>query len=249
MSSVTAPPIIRATLPGPLDPRWSLLDGLEIDGTTVTIHPGHWIRYENPTWLLCDWEDVRANLLPVTETAGEALEQTVLDYIASHGRATTDPAEVLNTAWHVYSHLFRDELLPIGGLEEIGPDELRMLREAATLMSLNRVEQDGHITNISPTWFFAVAVPLVFGLSDEAGQFIDEAYHGTWFNETRRIESVKAHAALGGRLVHGCQSSANMTGGVVAPYGTDMEAFRLELAAVRPEWITAVRNSAGRNPR
>ncbi|MEV8153393.1 hypothetical protein AB0R11_12375, partial [Streptomyces fradiae] len=30
--------------------------------------------------------------------------------------------------------------------------------------------------------------------------------HGGWFNEPRRIESIKAHAALGGRLLHGCQS-------------------------------------------
>jgi len=239
--STTAPPVIRATLPGPLDPRWSRLPGLEIDGSALTITPGHWLRFENPVWLVCDWPAVRDRLLPVTETGEQALEQTVLDYIRTHRRVTTDPAEVLSTAWHVYAYLFRDELLPVAGLEAIGPAELRMLREAATLMALNKVEPDGHISIISPTWFFGVAVPLVFGLSDEAGQRIDEVYHGTWFNEYRRVESVKAHAALGGRLVHGCQSGGNMSGGVVAPYGIDTDAFRAELAGMRDEWIAAVR--------
>jgi hypothetical protein len=44
-----------------------------------------------------------------------------------------------------------------------------------------------------------------------------EVYHSTWFNESRRIESVKAHAALGGRLVHGCQSVPNQSGGACVP--------------------------------
>jgi hypothetical protein len=244
MSPTIAPPVIRATLPAPLDPRWSRLPGLEVDGSTLTLAPDYWFRFESQSWIVCDWPGVRDELLPVTESGDQALEQAVLDYIRAHGRATTDPAEVLATAWHVYAHLFRDELLPVAGLEAIGPDELRMLREAATLMALNKVETDGHISNISPTWFFGVAVPLVFGLSDEAGQAIDEAYHGTWFNETRRIESVKAHAALGGRLVHGCQSAGNLSGGVVAPYGTDIARFRDELGAMRADWISAIRKPA-----
>ena len=107
---------------------------------------------------MCDWADVRDELLPVTETGEQALEQAVLDYIRGHGRTTTDPAEVLATAWRVYAYLFRDDLLPVAGLEAIGPAELRMLREAATLMALNKVETDGHISNISPPWFFGEAV-------------------------------------------------------------------------------------------
>ena len=244
MSPTAAPPVIVATLPGPLDPRWSHLSGLETDGNTVTLAPDYWLRFESPSWTLCDWTGVRDNLLPVTETGEQALEQTVLNYIRDHARTTTDPAEVLDTAWHVYAHLFRDELLPVPGLADIGPDELKMLREAATLMALNKVETDGHISNISHTWFFGIAVPLVFGLTDEAGQAIDEAYHGTWFNESRRIEAVKAHAALGGRLVHGCQSAGNLSGGVVAPYGTDITRFRDELGAMREDWISAVRKPA-----
>jgi hypothetical protein len=244
MSPTAAPPVIRATLPAPLDPRWSRLPGLEIDGSTVTIDPGHWFRFENPTWLVCDWAGVRDELLPVAETGSQALEQTVLDYIRAHGRATADPAEVLGTAWNVYAYLFRDELLPVAGLEAIGPAELKMLREAATLMALNKVETNGHISNIAPTWFFGAAIPVVFDLDEQAGQLIDEVYHGTWFNESRRTESVKAHAALGGRLVHGCQSAANLSGGAVAPYGTDISAFRDELAEMRSEWISAIRKPA-----
>lgn len=241
MSTTTATPAIRATLPGPLDPRWSRLPGLGVEGNVLTLAPEYWFRFENPNWLVCDWTAVRDNLMPATETSDQALEQTVLDYIRAHGHVTTDPAEVLDTAWHVYAHLFRDELLPVAGLEAIGPDELKMLREAATLMALNKVETSGHISNISPSWFFGAAVPIVFDLDETKGEIIDGAYHGTWFNEPRRIESVKAHAALGGRLVHGCQSGANLSGGVVAPYGTDIAAFRDELAAMRPEWLQATR--------
>jgi hypothetical protein len=39
MSPTAAPPIIRATLPGP---RWSRLTGLEADGSTVTLAPASW---------------------------------------------------------------------------------------------------------------------------------------------------------------------------------------------------------------
>jgi hypothetical protein len=241
MPPTAAPPTIRATLPGPLDPRWSRLAGLQVDATTVTIDPGYWFRFESRSWLVCDWAGVRDDLLPVTETSDQALEQAALDYVRAHGRTTTDPAEVLATAWQVYAYLFRDDLLPVAGLEAIGPGELRMLREAATLMALNKVETDGHISNISPTWFFGEAVPVVFDLDEQAGRSLDELYHGGWFNEPRRAESVKAHAALGGRLVHGCQSSGNLSGGVVAAYGTDIAVFRDELTAMRAGWVQAIR--------
>lgn len=65
-------------------------------------------------------------------------------------------------------------------------------------------------------------------------------YHGGFFTETRRIESIKAHAALGGRLVHGCQSSPNMSGGVVAPYGVDVDRFTTELNAFKGAWRAAI---------
>ncbi|GAA4235609.1 hypothetical protein GCM10022254_43210 [Actinomadura meridiana] len=54
---------------------------------------------------------------------------------------------------------------------------------------------------------------------------------------------VKAHVALGGRLVHGCQSGqeVNMAGGCVVPFGADIGRFRDELSAFRHEWIERVR--------
>jgi hypothetical protein len=244
MQPTTAPPVIRATLPGPLDPRWSRLPGLTTNGNDLTLTPDFWLQFADPTWLLCDWAGVRDNLLNATETSEQALEQTVLNYIRVHSRTTADPAEVLATAWDVYAYLFRDDLLPVPGLEDIGPAELRMLREAAILMSLNKVQATGEIANISPVWFFGVAIPMVFGLDDATGQMLDEVYHSTWFAENRRTESIRAHAALGGRLVHGCQSSPDMTGGVVAPYGTDIAAFHATLRAMRAGWITATRNLA-----
>ncbi|NLU70633.1 hypothetical protein [Streptomyces sp. HNM0574] len=57
---------------------------------------------------------------------------------------------------------------------------------------------------------------------------------------TKDAESIKAHAALGGRLVHGCQSVPDQAGGVVAPYGTAMPTFRDELAALKGDWLDQV---------
>jgi len=56
------------------------------------------------------------------------LEQAALDFIRLHSRSTSDAAEVLAIGWQVYSYLFRDELLPVPGLDQIGPAELRILR-------------------------------------------------------------------------------------------------------------------------
>lgn len=65
----------------------------------------------------------------------------------------------------------------------------------------------------------------------------------TWFNESRRVESIKAHAALGGRLVHGCQSvMLNLAGGAGAcvPYGASITRFQKDLSAFRAEWLAVV---------
>lgn len=166
--------------------------------------------------------------------------QYFLNFICAHGRTTSDPAEVLSIAWQVYAYLFRDELLPVAGLEQIGPEQLRMPREAATLMALNKVELDGTITNIGPRWFFPAATSVVFDLDDATGAMLDEVYHSSWFNEARRVESIKAHAALGGRLVHGCQSVPDQPGGACVPYGASITRFRDDLSAFRVEWLAAV---------
>jgi hypothetical protein len=232
---------IPVELPEAFDPRWKRLPGIDVSGTRITIDPSaYFFRFDSASWRVCDWKTVRRDLLPVEETGEAALEQLALDFIRRHAESTTDPARVLATAWEVYAYLFRNELLPVAGLERIGTTELRMLREAATLMALNKVELDGTISNVGPCWFFPAATSVVFDLDEETGGLLDEVYHSTWFNESRRVESVKAHAALGGRLVHGCQSVPDQSGGACLPYGTSIDKFRTELRAFRSEWLAAV---------
>jgi hypothetical protein len=241
MISTTAPPLVRLELPEPFDARWNRVQGITVNGPSITLDPSaYFFRFDSASWLLCDWETVKRDLLTMAETSDTALEQIVLDFININGRPTNDAAEVMATAWRVYSHVFRDELLPVAGLEEIGPAELRMLREAGTFMALNKVELDGSISNVGPCWFAPAMAAAVFGLSDEMSKLLDEAFHGTWFNESRRVESVKAHAALGGRLVHGCQGSANQSGGACVPYGASIDHFRDSLSGFRDEWLAAV---------
>jgi hypothetical protein len=241
MTATVPAAAISVALAEQFDPRWARLPGVTIDGRTITIDPAaYFFRFNSASWLVCDWDTVRDQLLDTRESSETALEQAALDFIRSHARTTSDAAEVLCIAWQVYSYLFRDELLPVPGLDQIGSAELRMLREAATLMALNKVELDGTISNIGPCWFFPAATSVVFDLDDDTGAMLDEVYHSTWFNESRRIESVKAHAALGGRLVHGCQSVPNQSGGACVPYGASIEHFRDELRQFRSQWLTAV---------
>ncbi|MFC5183199.1 hypothetical protein [Actinomadura harenae] len=117
------------------------------------------------------------------------------------------------------------------------------LVEMGVMMALNRVELSGEISNVGPAWMFGEAAHVVYGLGTEEAELIDELYHGSWFNEPRRVEQVKAHVALGGRLIHGCQSGTevNMAGGCVAPFGVDIAAFRRELNAFRDAWVEQVR--------
>ncbi|MGW2937133.1 hypothetical protein ACWDA7_36055 [Streptomyces sp. NPDC001156] len=232
---------ITVVLPEAFDERWSRLPGIQVDGRRITIDPAeYFFRFESHTWLIADWEQVKSQLLDVEETTESAVEQLALEFIKAHAASTSDAARVLATAYEVYAHLFRDEHLAGLGLPQITPGHLRMLREAATLMALNKVELDGRISNVGPCWFFPAATTVVFDLDDEIGGLLDEVYHGGWFNEHRRIESIKAHAALGGRLVHGCQSVPDQSGGVVAPYGASMTAFRDDLAALKTGWIKQV---------
>jgi hypothetical protein len=238
--------IIRAELPEPFHEGWNRLAGVTAAGNTLTIEPKeYFFRFENPTWLLCDWRDVERNLLGAQENAEVALEQIVLNFIKAHGRRTSDPAEVLTTAWQVYSYLFRPEHLSDPAIERMGVTarDLRILTEMGTVMALNRIEQDGTISNVGPAWLFGEAAKVVYRLCTSEAELIDELYHGTWFNESRRIEQVKAHAALGGRLVHGCQSGLeiNMAGGCAAPYGANIARFRKELGRFRASWIEQVR--------
>jgi hypothetical protein len=241
MTTTTAPAAISVELPEPFDPRWARLPGITVDGRRVTIDPAaYFFRFNSASWLVCDWDTVRTGILDTQETSETALEQAALDFIRAHAHTTSDAAEVLAVAWQVYTYLFRDELLPVPGLDQVGPAELRILREAATLMALNKVELDGTISNVGPCWFFPAATSVVFDLDDQVGGMLDEVYHSTWFNESRRLESVKAHTALGGRLVHGCQSVPNQSGGACVPYGASIARFREDLGQFREQWLTAV---------
>jgi hypothetical protein len=87
MTTTTAvPTIIEVTMPVPFSAGWNLLDGVIVDDCTLRIDPAaYFYRFENPTWLLCDWDGVRRDLLAVSETPDQALEQRVLDYIRAQG--------------------------------------------------------------------------------------------------------------------------------------------------------------------
>ncbi|MFG2386379.1 hypothetical protein [Streptomyces avermitilis] len=232
---------ITVVLPEAFDERWSRLPGIQVDGRRITIDPAeYFFRFESHTWLVADWELVKSRLLDVEETTESAVEQLALEFVKNHAESTADAARVLTTAYEVYAYLFRDEHLAGLDLPQITADHPRMLCEAATLMALNKVELDGRISNVGPCWFFPAATSVVFDLDDETGGMLDEVYHGGWFNEHRRIESIKAHAALGGRLVHGCQSVPDQSGGVVAPYVASMGAFREDLAAFKAGWLEQV---------
>jgi hypothetical protein len=247
MTATATTPAVAATspitvgLPEAFDPRWNRIDGITVDGHgIITIDPAvYFFRYENPTWVLCDWETVKAELLGTMESTEQAVEQRALEFVRAHGRQTSDPALVLQTGWQVAAHLFRDEYLDEPGLD-VTPLQLKALREATTIMALNKVELTGRLSNVGPCWFFPVATGVVFEFSYGEGQGLDELYHGAWFNEYRRRESVLAHAALGGRLVHGCQAASDMKGGCVLAYGTDLARFRAELEASDKEWMARV---------
>ncbi|MFI8932452.1 hypothetical protein ACIG3E_32910 [Streptomyces sp. NPDC053474] len=227
-------------LPEPFTSEWSRIDGITISGNTITVDPQrYFFRYENPSWVVADWDLVRNELLDVQETTDQAVEQQALEFVRAHGRTTGNPAEVLEIAYRVAAYLYRDAHLHVQGLD-VTERQLTALREATTLMALNRVELNGHLANVGPCWFFPVATSVVFGFTEEEGQVLDELYHGGWFHEGRRREAVLAHAALGGRLVHGCQAAADMAGGCVLAYGTDLSAFRTELDSLRHDWMDRV---------
>lgn len=234
--------IIAAELDTPLSDAWNRVPGVTVDGHQLSIDPDiYFFRYDSPRWVLCDWTAVKNGLLDVHEQLDTAMEQRTLQFVLDHGTATRDGGKVLRTAERVYRHLFREEHLADPGLAGLTPRHLQILREMGVMMSLNRVELSGRISTIGPAWFFPVCSQRVFDLDGSTAEQIDELYHGTFFNESRRVESVKAHAALGGRLVHGCQSAPDQSGGAVVAYGTDITAFSAELGRLKHEWMQRIR--------
>lgn len=91
--TATAPPVISVELPEPFDARWSRLPGVAIEGHVITIDPAqYFFRFDSSSWLVCDWDGVREELLDLTESTETALEQISLDFIrATAGQPATRP--------------------------------------------------------------------------------------------------------------------------------------------------------------
>ncbi|MEV8635529.1 hypothetical protein AB0395_28100 [Streptosporangium sp. NPDC051023] len=232
---------ISVELPEAFDERWNRIPGVTVNGRRVTITPEqYFFKFTNHSWLVIPWAQVERDMLGVTETDDKALEQIALEYIQAHATSTRDAATVLAIGYEVYRYIFREEHLADLGIPQITAEHLTMLRQVGTFMALNKVELTGEISNIGPAWFFNSTTRAVFDLTDVQGDMLDEVYHGGWFNEPRRLELVRAHTALGGRLVHGCQSVPSQTGGAVVPYGAPLQTFREELARMKDTWIAAV---------
>lgn len=245
MVSVKAPPVVAVELPVVFDERWNRVPGIGVEETRVTVDPSrYFFRFDSPSWPVCGWTRVERELLPVRETREAAVEEIVAAYVAAHGRSTRDAGEVLRTAWTVYSLLLRDSLLPVAGLEEVGPVELGALRQAATFMALNSVAMDGAIRNVGPCWFAAEMAGIVFGLDSEVTGLLDEVLHGAWFGKRWRLESLKAHAALGGKLVHGSSEGLYGFGGACVPFGTSVPGLRRDLVVSRRAWLEAAFDAA-----
>lgn len=67
---------ITVELPEAFDPRWNRLPGIQADGRRITIDPAeYFFRFESNTWLVADWELVKAQLLGADETTESAVEQ------------------------------------------------------------------------------------------------------------------------------------------------------------------------------
>lgn len=241
--SIIASTPIHAVLSKPLSAGWNRIPGIKVSGTSVTIRPAEFFfEYSEPRWVVCDWELVEQVLLGRGETSEATYEQRVADFVHEHGRTVDAGADVLRVAEQVYGYLFRAEHLDDSGVRSLGVDEfhLDVLRQMGIIMALNRVELSGQLSVVSPAWFFPVCSKKVFDLDQRTADMIDELYHGTFFNEKRRVESVLAHAALGGRLVHGCQSVPDMAGGCVVAYGTDINAFYANLRLLKQDWIEKI---------
>lgn len=232
---------IRASIN--LDARWNRVPGIRVSDGEVEIDvERYFYRYEDPAWRIVPWEKVQQHWDTLDETSESALEQNCLEFISSHSRQTQDPCEVLENAEKAYTFLFREDRDDLDGLPYLTSSHLKILREVSTLMALNKVDRDGCARNVGPAWFFPICSQEVFNLTDKETEEVDELYHGGFFLETRRVESIKAHTALGGRLVHGCSGKPDMSGGCVLEYGASIEGFHADLRKFRDPWMQSIRS-------
>lgn len=229
-------------------PGWNKISGLSVVDGQLTIDPmRYFVRCEDPSWTYVPWELVRTCWSEIKETSEQALEQSALQFIAKHKHVTRDPLVVLTNAEAVYSYVFdRERLAMYDDLRDVSTADLRILRESSILCALNKVDLTGRITVIGPAWYFAQCARTVFELDQIDESRVDELFHGNFFNAARLRDQVRAHVALGGKLVHGCQGTGNGAGGCVVGYGTDVQRMQSELVALREPIVRAFEAHARR---
>ncbi|UFQ18541.1 MULTISPECIES: hypothetical protein [Streptomyces] len=109
---------------------WSRIDSIAVSGNTIAVDPArYFFRYENPSWVVADWDRVQKKLLGAQETTDQAVEQRALEFVRAHCRTTGDPAKVLEIAYQVAAYLYRDAHLHLPGLDAT-ERQLTALREA-----------------------------------------------------------------------------------------------------------------------
>jgi len=219
----------------PFHEGWNKIPGLTVSDDVLTIdRDQYFIRFEDESWSYIPWAAARQGWSEIEETSEKALEQSALEFIARNRITTRDPAVILRNAEAAYSFLYDPQrLAAYDDLRDVSADDFRILRECSILCALNKVARNGRITVIGPAWYFAQCARTVFELDRDAEVRVDELFHGGFFNGARLSEQVRAHVALGGKLVHGCQGSGNGSGGCVVQYGTDVQALQSELVALR----------------
>jgi hypothetical protein len=229
-----------------LDPCWDRVPGVSTSSTSVNIDlDKYFFRYEESSWRIVDWSKVQEAWASLSETDECTLDQQCLNFVQRESRETKDGAEVLKNAAEVYNFIFDENRIDLSVIPFAKPEHLQILREMSIMMALNRVSKNGIIKNIGPAWFFADCAQQVYGLSDQTACELDDLYHGSFFNEWRRIDATKAHTALGGRLIHCCGTSTSgggHGGGVVVEYGTSSDNFHRDFKAHKQQWIAEIRN-------
>ena len=221
----------------PFHPGWSKVRGIRVGGDLIEIEPDiYFERLESVEWQYVPWELVRQSFDILVESPAVTLEQRCLEFVRRHVVHTTDPLVVLENAEKVFTYLYdRKHIDGFAGLDFVTDLDLRVLRESSILSALNQVDMEGHITNIGPAWYFAQCATLVYDLSIQDENRVDELFHGGFFNGPRLRDQLRAHCALAGRLVHGCGSgNGSHLGGCVVAFGTNVEAMQLELMELCP---------------
>lgn len=226
-----------------IDNRWNCIPGISVSDNKVEIEiEKYFFRYEEPQWRMIEWDRVQSNWNNLDETQDCSLEQKCLTFVKEESLVTDKADKILENAELAYSFLFNPSRVDLSGLPNVKDYHLNIIKEASILMALNRVDQDGRARNVGSAWFLPTCTQKVFNLSDKEAEFVDELYHGTFFTEARRVDSVKAHTALGGRLVHGCQGAPNLSGGCVVEYGTSINNFHADLKSFRDQWVNVIQN-------